>query len=314
MPEIKPIYQIFIDLIAKQASTIERLTKSDKTGDAAAEEFQKALKELEEMHKDAVSKAAVTNKPAKEPSVMDAMVNAVMDAFKESGIIADPQGFSVKGSFVRHKSVLVETHGNRDANMALASLFSKDADLDEIVSKASFFAILFFGSKRRILWDESTNHEAAIKDISESAGGIRKITVGEAVRILTSTADEKIEKHRIDLSDAFFKLYCHGIKAEKLKKAAHDLKDSGAKTQSPKPILEKVEIKWSPFVGDSILYRNAADAPWRRGLFCGLTRKGVCVENGVIVKEVSPGAPTILLPIGYRPIFRVNNRRLIQVA
>ena len=318
---INPIDKIFQDLIKNQTAVVDRLAQSEKVGEAADKEIAEAIKELNDMHKKAADDIAAT-KAKSEPFnsvALESFLEFADELLKTgaiTGTVAGAAGVSLKNALVSHKSVIVETNGNRDANMAIASLFSKAEDLDEIVSRASFFAILFFGTTRRILWDDEKAHAAAVKDISESCKGIRKITVGEAVRILKSTSPEPIDKKRLGTSDAFFRLYCYCLKAERLKKEAYGLADGGS-GDKPKEQTGStmVKVPWTPYIGEEILYRRSPHYSWLVGRFCGVSKKNAYIENGVPVKEISPAIKRSILPSrNYLPVFRVNNRRLIQVA
>lgn len=317
----KHLDEILNNLIARQTILVREFAKSETTGTPGNENLKKALDELNDMHKKAADDIAATK--AKSELFNSVALESFLEFADEllktgaiTGAVAGVAGASLKNALVPHKSVIVETNGNRDANMALASLFSKAEDLDEIVSRASFFAILFFGTTRRILWDDEKAHAAAVKDISESCKGIRKITVGEAVRILKSTSPEPIDKKRLGTSDAFFRLYCYCLKAERLKKEAYALADGGS-IDKPKEQTGSTMVKfpWTPYIGEEVLYRLSPQHSWLVGRFCGVSKKNAYIENGVPVKEISPAIKrSILLPRNYLPVFRVNNRRLVQVA
>ena len=317
----KHLDEILNNLIARQTILVREFAKSETTGTPGNENLKKALDELNDMHKKAADDIAATK--AKNDNMFNSEAREAFLKFAEellrsgtiTGTIAGPAGASLRKALVPHKSVIVETNGNRDANMALASLFAKDEDLDEIVARASFFAILFFGTTRRILWDDEKAHAAAVKDISESCKGIRKVTVGEAVRILKSTSPEPIDKNRLDISDTFFKLHCLGLKAKMLQQKALDLKNGGS-SENPKEQTGStmVKISWTPYIGEPILHRQSSQSSWFDGRFCGVSKKHAYIENGVPVEEIAPAHLVHVFGKSRIPVFRVNNRRLIQVA
>ena len=204
----------------------------------------------------------------------------------------------------QHKPVLVETDGNLFANTAIAALFATDFNMSTIIEKATLFIVLFPGNRLRILWDERKNHAGIVKSITASCPDIRKCCTTEAVRLIKQTTPDKIPEENIHLSDTALQCFYSLLKCNKPAS-----KPTGYRRRAQGSEL----FSWSPILGERIMCRKDTDSPWFVNYFCGKSKNKIFIANGLLVKEISPFSPFEVAPAA-RPIFRSENRRLVQVV